>query len=62
VRNNTSERYLLSNNYEISGVPGRGDSYILLTITSDLPSVFYYENLNSPGKGGVVRLTGDKFS
>ena len=26
VRNNTSERYLLSNNYEISGVPGRGDS------------------------------------
>jgi len=62
VRNNTSERYLLSNNYEISGVPGRGDSYILLTITSDLPSVFYYENLNSPGKGGVVRLTGDRFS
>ena len=62
VRNNTSERYLLSNNYEISGVPGRGDSYILLTITSDLPSVFYYENLNSPGKGGVVRLTGDRFN
>lgn len=62
VRNNASEKYLLSNNYEISGVPGRGDSYILLTITSDLPSVFYYENLNSPGKGGVVRLTGDRFN
>jgi hypothetical protein len=62
VRNNASERFLLTSNYEISGIPGRADSYIILTITSDLPSVFYYENLNSPGKGGVVRLTGDRFS
>lgn len=56
VRNNTAERYLLKNNYQIYGVPGRSDSSVLLIVTPDLPSVFYYENLNSPGKGGIVRL------
>ena len=61
VRNNASERFLLTSNYEINGIPGRADSYIILTITSDLPSVFYYENLNSPGKGGVVRVSGKRF-
>ncbi len=57
VRNTTSEKYLLRDAFQVSGIPGRSDSYTLLTVTSDLPEVFYYENLNTPGKGGTIRIS-----
>lgn len=56
VKNTTNEKYLLRDAFQVSGIPGRSDSYTLLTVTTDLPEVFYYENLNAPGKGGIIRI------
>jgi len=56
IKNNVSSKYLLSDNYYTNGSPGRDNAFTLLTVDSSLPVVFYYENLNSPGKGGTIRL------
>ena len=56
VRNNVSTKNLLTTNYVTNGSPGNDNSYTILSTDSGLPSEFYYESLNEPGKGGVVRL------
>ena len=58
VRNNVSPSNLLSTYYTSFGTPGTNGSYTILTVGSSLPTTFYYESLNHPGMGGVVKLMG----
>ena len=56
VKGSVSPKNLLSGYYSNNGLPGRDNGYTLLKTTGDLPKLFYYENLNNPGKGGVVNI------
>ena len=56
VQGSVSSKHLLGEYYISSGVPGKDNAYTVLTIDSKTPSLFYYENLNSPNKGGIVKI------
>ncbi len=56
VKGSVSSKNLLSSNYLNNGIPGKDNGYTLLTTNIELGSIFYYENLNFPGKGGTVRI------
>lgn len=59
VKNNVSSSNLLSNFYTTFGTPGTNGSYTILNVGASLPTTFYYECLNHPGMGGVVRIMGN---
>lgn len=57
VKGSVSPKNLMTEYYISNGVPGKDNAYTLLTIDSKTPKVFYYEDLNSPNKGGMVRVS-----
>lgn len=62
VKNNVSSSNLLSSFYTSFGTPGTNGSYTILNVGSSLPATFYYECLNHPRMGGVVKLLGSSIN
>jgi hypothetical protein len=48
---------LMTEYYTTNSVAGRENSYTILTITSNTPSVFYYEALGLTGIGGTIEVS-----
>lgn len=48
---------LMTEYYTTNSVAGRENSYTILTITSNTPSVFYYEALGVTGIGGTIEVS-----
>jgi hypothetical protein len=61
VKGSVSSKNLMSEYYFSNGIPGKDNSYTILTVDSKTPSIFYYENLNSPDKGGMIRVLRNSF-